>query len=76
MEVAGASTHDGGHGVLGARRDEDAQVRLAVVHAKVHGRGGLGLDALAQAPRRDQQAGGVAMVPIPISCRRNRAKRW
>lgn len=61
------STHDGGHVVLGTRGDEHTEVRFAIVHAEVHGWGGLGLHVLVHAAWRDQQSGGVAVVPVSIS---------
>lgn len=63
-------THDGGHVVLGTRGDEHTEVRFAVVHAQVHGRWGFSLHVLVHATWRDQQPGGVAMVPISISYQR------
>lgn len=60
-------THDGGHVVLGTRRDEHTEVRFAIVHAEVHGWGGLGLHVLVHATRRDQQTWRVAVVSISIS---------
>lgn len=60
-------THDGRHVVLGTRWDEHAEVGFAIVHAEVHGWRRLGLHVLVHAARRDQQAGGVAVVPVSVS---------
>lgn len=61
------STHDGRHVVLGTGRDEHAEVGLAIVHAEVHRWRRLGLHVLVHPARRDQQARGVAVVPVSVS---------